>query len=369
MIANRHAKIRLSRFGAATLQYADAESIFNTWLSGRYAPPVPTPEQGINVWHTLTTQAMTAALPPPEERHGCGLILATTKGDMEPVEAWLNADDQNKQPSIPPLLSDSLRLLADQFGLAGPKMVVSTACSSGLTALIDAAMMVQAGEAKQMVVCAADIAGGFIQDGFKSLKAIAPTRCRPFDRRREGLALGSAAAACLVAAADDAVPSIHGPSVILEGWGMSSDATHLTAPDRSASGLIRAVRQSLANIGSGAIDAVILHGTGTAYNDAMEALTMQMIFQHRPYITAAKGFLGHTLGAGGVIETALAAWMLHRQVVPAITGLEEPQWPELNFVHGHAETAPLQRVLKTASGFGGLNAAIVLKREDPAGAL
>lgn len=369
MIAKRPATIRLSRFGAATPHHTSAESMFSAWRSGQYPVPVPTPEPGIHLWNTLTTQAIIAALPPPEERHDCGLILATAKGDMEPVETWLDLDGQNQQPPFPPLLSDSLQTLADQFGLAGPKMVVSTACSSGLTALIEAAMMVQMGEARQMIVCAADIAGGFIQDGFQSLKAITPSRCRPFDRRRAGLTLGSAAAACLVEAVDDAAPGFHGPRVILEGWGLSSDATHLTAPDRNAFGLIRAIRQSLANIETGAIDAVMLHGTGTAYNDAMEALAMQTIFPHRPYITAAKGFLGHTLGASGVIETALAAWILHHHTVPAITGLEEPQWPELNFVHGRAQTAPLRRILKTASGFGGLNAAIVLKREGPMEAL
>ncbi len=360
MTAQRTPTVRLSCFGAATPMHPSAESIFSAWLSGKSAPSAPLQESENNLWDALTTQAITAALPPPEHRYHCGLILATTKGDMQPVEAWLNSRGPDGGSAAPPMLSDNVHALARRFGLGGPQMVISTACSSGLTAIIEAAVMIQSREVQRMVVCAADVAGGFIQDGFYALKAITRTQCRPFDRQRDGLALGSAAAACLVTSDNHPQSGVRGPSVLLEGWGMSCDATHLTAPDREASGLVRAIRQALAGLDAAGIDAVILHGTGTAYNDAMEALAMRQVFPHRPYLTAAKGFLGHTLGASGVLETALAACMLHRQVVPATTGLEYPQWPELNFVRASPTAAPLKRILKTASGFGGLNAAIVL---------
>ena len=360
MTGRRYPTIRLSCFGAATTKHPSAESVFFAWLSGEAAPPVPIQQPEDNLWRTLTTQAVTAALPPLEDRDNCGLILATTKGDMHLFETWLNFGSRSQWLSAPPLLSDNVHVLARRFGLGGPKMVVSTACSSGLTAIIEAAMMVGSQAVNQMVVCAADVAGGFVQDGFHALKAITRTRCRPFDRQRDGLALGSAAAACLVTSSDRPQSRMRGPSILLEGWGMSCDATHLTAPDREASGLIRAINQALACMNANDIDAVILHGTGTAYNDAMEALAVRRVFNHRPHLTAAKGFLGHTLGASGVIETALAAWMLDQQVIPAITGLEDPQWPELNFVRTSEAAAPLKRILKTASGFGGLNAAVVL---------
>lgn len=363
-MTRRNPTIRLSGFGAATPRHATVESIFTAWLSGEVAPIAPNHPPACGMWEKLTTQAITAALPPPDERQDCGLILATAKGDMQPVETRLNSDKSEHPSSAPPLLTDDLNILAQRFGFGGPKMVVSTACSSGLTAIIEAAMMVQSGQAKQMLVCAADIAGGFIQDGFHALKAISKTRCRPFDRQRDGLALGSAAAACLVTSGDHAWHTASGPSLLLEGWGMSCDATHLTAPDREASGLMRAVRAAIANVDSTSIEAVILHGTGTAYNDAMEALAMRRIFTRRPYLTAAKGFLGHTLGASGVLEMTLAACMLRRQVVPAITGLEDPQWQDLNFVHKAAVATDLKRILKTASGFGGLNAAILVGMED-----
>jgi 3-oxoacyl-(acyl-carrier-protein) synthase len=368
MMTTSRTTIRLSGFGAATPLYTTAADLFEAWLAGQYAPGVPAIHEDVNLWRALTRQAMRQAVLPLAQRHDCGLILATTKGHWAPVEAWLNAGSQQDTGSPPPVLSDAARLLGDEFGLGGPRMVVSTACSSGLTALIEAALLVRTGTIKRMVVCAADIAGGFIHDGFNALRAITKSRCRPFDRRRDGLALGSAAAACLVTAADDPVGREHFPSVCLEGWGIATDATHLTAPDRDAAGLVRAIRQALRHIPdrTDCIDAVLLHGTGTAYNDAMEALAMRTVFTYQPYLTAAKGFLGHTLGASGLVETALAAWMLHRQVIPAITGLEDPQWPELNFVHAAARPAPMRRIMKTASGFGGLNAALILRVEQPA---
>ena len=92
---------------------------------------------------------------------------------MKPVETWLNADGHEHRSSAPPLLSDNLNELTRRFGFGGPNMVVSTACSSGLTAIIEAAMLVQTGQAKQMLVCAADIANGFIQDWFRGRAAAA----------------------------------------------------------------------------------------------------------------------------------------------------------------------------------------------------
>lgn len=358
MTACSGSTIRLSRFAAATPAFPTLERLFDGWLSDPGTiPQRPTAD----LWQSLTQQAIGAALPPLEQRADCGLILATTKGDMAALETWMNADMTSGTNLTPPLLADSVDKLADEFGLSGPRLVISTACSSGLTALIEAAMMVQSGEVRRMLVCGADVACGFVRDGFNALKALSPTRCRPFDLRRDGLSLGSAAAACLVTSTR-AESDTDGPCVLMEGWGISSDATHLTAPDRDASGLIRAIQQALGELTPGEIDAVFLHGTGTIYNDAMEAQAMRHIFTHAPYLTAAKGFLGHTLGASGVIEIALAACMLRHQRIGAITGLEEPQWPELNFVRHTAVSASLRRILKTASGFGGLNAAIVLAR-------
>jgi 3-oxoacyl-(acyl-carrier-protein) synthase len=367
MTIRQYPTIRLSRFGAATARHATVEDIFQAWLSGKVPGVQSEAPCDVNLWHTLINQAITPALPPLQERKGCGLILATTKGDMRPVENWLNGagDQLNSKP--PPLLSEQLQIVKTRYALGGPHLLVSTACSSGLTAIIEAAMIIQAGEAMRMVVCGADIADGFIRDGFNALKAITKSGCRPFDRQRDGLVLGSAAAACLVTRGDIVSPADAGPSVELEGWGIAGDAAHLTAPDKEASGLMRALKSAISGVEASSIDAVVLHGTGTAYNDAMEALAMRTIFNHYPCLTGIKGLLGHTLGASGVIETAMVAWMLHKQVVPAITGLENPQWPELNFVHNAPAARPLKRIVKTASGFGGLNAVIMCGMDAGAG--
>ena len=359
--------------------------LFEAWLQPAPAlAQLGEPSDETVLWNDLVRRAIQPVLPPARQRRQCGFILATTKGDIGRLETWLSAVDANGDgerlrglpptapsaacqtptagPSMVPLLSQSVGTLADQFKLGGPRFCVSTACASGLAGLIEAAMMVQAGEAPRMLVCGADIAGGFVRAGFAALKAISATACRPFDKHRDGLALGSAAAAGLVEPAPVMPRRGTNPAIVLAGWAVATDAVHLTAPDRQAGGLIRAIQGALAMAGiePGQVDAVLLHGTGTPYNDAMEATAMRRLFTHQPPLTAVKGLIGHTLGASGLIETALAARMLQRQLVPPVTGLRESQFPDLRWVQGRPLRRPLRHVLKTASGFGGLNAAVVL---------
>ena len=374
--------IQLTSFSACTSEYSSLEHIFEAWVT----PPAKVPlfpdhsDESI-AWKSLVEKAMEAALPLEKDRDDCGFILATTKGDIAALEATLDAENEKTTGNNDVLrnldggrgyggISQSVQALGDRFQLRGPRFCVSTACTSGLVGLIEAAMMVGAGDAPRVLVCAGDIAGRFVRDGFLSLKAISSTTCRPFDVHRDGLALGSAAAACLVQRVEKKKEKKkEGATVFLTGWGISSDAVHMTAPDRQAGGLIRAIRQALAmaDIDAGQIDAVLLHGTGTSYNDAMETVAMREIFSRRPLLTAVKGLTGHTLGASGLLETALASRMLQRQIVPPITGLRTPEYPDMSWVYTIPRYQPLKTILKTASGFGGMNAAVVLTLHDADG--
>jgi 3-oxoacyl-[acyl-carrier-protein] synthase II len=352
---------------ACTGEYPSLERLFDAWLTipkGISTTPQHMDESAL--WNRLVNSAVSETLRQKTDSASsgsCGFILATTKGDFGALEKWIDNADQTPPKTSPPLLSDSASAIAEHFGIAGPYFCVSTACTSGLVGLIEAAAMVQAGEAPSMLVCGADIAGGMVHDGFAALHAISPTACRPFDADRDGLKLGSAAAACLVCRADAALVKNESPVLLLEGWGISSDAVHMTAPDRQAVGLKSAIRQALAmaDIRPEQVDAVVLHGTGTPFNDAMEALAVRELFSHRPHLTAVKGLIGHTLGASGLIETALAGLMLEHQVVPPITGLKKPAFEDLALVRDVPVERPIKRVLKTSSGFGGMNAAVVLR--------
>ena len=342
-------------------------------LAGQDLMPKPTNEAAFGAM-AAGVMYQTLNFGPGIDPRRCGLILASTKGNIALNEAWLDQTIRGaaQLDQAPPDLHTDALGLANGRGLGGPVYAVSTACTSGLTALIDAALLLNfpAGvtptdgstgdkdggqnSPTAMMVVAADAAGGFVCDGFRALKALAPEPCRPFDKQRRGLTLGSAAAGCLL------TKGKRPGSLRLCGFGISNDATHMTAPDRAARGLTRAIDQALrmADLSPDAIDAIAAHGTGTQYNDAMEATAFAKMFSHSPAITATKPITGHTLGAAALVETALIYMMLRKQTLPPIAGLKKPEFA-LNFVMRSPRPMPLHYILKTSSGFGGFNAAAI----------
>jgi 3-oxoacyl-[acyl-carrier-protein] synthase II len=184
--------------------------------------------------------------------------------------------------------------------------------------------------------------------------------CRPFDRDHCGLSPGEAGAAIVLINSRE-VP-VNGISIC--GWGSTNDANHMTGPSRDGSGLAAAIHSALnmAGLMAGQIGYINAHGTGTLYNDTMEGLALQRVFGSScPPVSGAKGMLGHTLGAAGVVETILCHTAMQSAILPGTPRLVSP-----------AATAPpsLVRepragekpdfVLKLNSGFGGVNGALVL---------
>jgi 3-oxoacyl-[acyl-carrier-protein] synthase II len=154
------------------------------------------------------------------------------------------------------------------------------------------------------------------------------------------------------------------PLALVAGWGVSNDATHITAPARDGCGLIRAIDNALrlSQLDSDQIAAVSAHGTGTVYNDAMELTAFRHIFGNRPLpVYSVKGAIGHTLGAAGGIEVALAARALSEGVVPPTVGLLQAEPEAESLVSPRARDIAGDYLLTTNSGFGGINAAIILK--------
>jgi 3-oxoacyl-[acyl-carrier-protein] synthase II len=159
------------------------------------------------------------------------------------------------------------------------------------------------------------------------------------------------------------------PLATVAGWGVANDAHHVTAPSRDGCGLIQAVRQALerAALPPAAVAAVSAHGTGTVYNDAMELTAFAAIFgERRLPIHSVKGAIGHTLGAAGGIEVALGARMLAAQLVPPTVGCGEPEAAAEGQVSDRAVPFSGEWLLTTNSGFGGINAALLLGRGEAA---
>jgi 3-oxoacyl-(acyl-carrier-protein) synthase len=294
-------------------------------------------------------EALSEASLVPDER--CGLVLATTKADLEGGIAPARACGRPWR-----LLAE----LAEHLGMHGPTSAVSCACASGLAALALGGRWLRSGRATRVLVVGADVLNEFIFRGFASLLALAPGPCQPFTPRRAGLSLGEGAGAILLSA--HASESL---GARLLSAGASNDANHLTGPSRDGSGLALAIERALAQaaLAPEAIDYAHLHGTGTDYNDAMECKALRRVFPVPPAASGSKAQLGHTLGAAGLLESLITLEALTRALAPPNVGLMELD-PELG-LSLHASARPLARArtaLKLAAGFGGINVALVFAR-------
>ena len=290
------------------------------------------------------------------------LITATTKAGIERVESLLRGKPTDVGEMIPSKISQSI---AEALGLKDRGININAACASSTIAVARAAAMISSGMADSILVCGLDVITDFVFSGFSCLRALDPAPCKPFDIRRRGLTLGEGAAALLLMNAERAKQEGRPNLGTVAGWGAGNDAAHITAPARDGSGLIIAIESALkqARLNTDNIAAINAHGTGTVYNDAMELTAFHHIFGSRtPPVCSIKGAIGHTLGAAGAIEIAVSLSMLSSQLLPPTTGLNQPEPVAETLVSAEAQSMQGEYVLTTNSGFGGINAAVILKK-------
>ena len=256
------------------------------------------------------------------------------------------------------------------FGLRGPAMSVSSACSSGAKVFGSARRMLEAGLIDAAVVGGVDSLCLTTLYGFNSLELLSTQPCKPFDIARKGISIGEAAAFVLIErprdAADHANASHH-DAVALLGVGESSDAHHMSSPHPDGLGARLAMQEALtmAKVHAREVDYINLHGTATPSNDAAESHAVKALFDGTP-CSSTKGATGHTLGAAGALEAVIAALALREQFVPAGVQTTHPD-PALglNYVLTSRD-ARLRTVLSNSFGFGGTNCALLLGRADAA---
>jgi 3-oxoacyl-[acyl-carrier-protein] synthase II len=293
------------------------------------------------------------------------LFTASTKAGIDSLERLCRGQAADVASMVP---SSVPRLISRRLGLVSEGVNINAACASSTIAVAKAASLIRSGRADSVLVCCMDVITDFVFSGFSALQALSPQPCRPFDRSRDGLTLGEGAAVLHFMSVDRAERERRKPLALVVGWGVSNDATHITAPARDGCGLIRAIDKALhlAQLDSDQIAAVSAHGTGTVYNDAMELTAFRHVFGDRSLpVYSVKGAIGHTLGAAGGIEVALAARALSEGVVPPTVGLLEPEPEAESLVSTRARNITGQTLLTTNSGFGGINAAIILKSGSP----
>ena len=282
-------------------------------------------------------------------------ILSTTKGNINYLE-----EGQGNNPRIH--LHETAGQLAKSFGFKN-HLVISNACISGVMALLVGKRMIEAGFYDNAVVVGADVLSRFVISGFQSLQALSPESCRPFDSQRKGINLGECAAAVVLTCKTEILGK--GPFIRIVGGGLSNDANHISGPSRTGEELGFAIGQALEEAGMQAeeIDFISAHGIATVYNDEMEAKAFNLANMNNIPLNSLKGYFGHTLGAAGVLESILSAKsLLHDELIPTVGFEELGVSQEVNVIQ-HVEHRPLQTCLKTASGFGGCNAAIILHKE------
>jgi 3-oxoacyl-[acyl-carrier-protein] synthase II len=298
-----------------------------------------------------------------------GVALGTTLGGMGVFERWDAARAGGGAPPAGlervPYFAPAARL-ARAFGCRGPVATTQLACASGTHALALAADWVRSGQADLVLAGGTDLLCRFVVAGFNSLRATAEA-CRPFDRDRRGLVLGEGAAVVIVEEAAHAAGRRARVRARLLGAGAAGDAVHMTAPDRSGDGAARAIAAALADarLAPGDVEFVSAHGTGTVYNDAMEAAALGRVFgRGRVAVNSIKGAVGHTLGAAGALEAVAAVLTLETGIIPPTAGLEQvdPACSGLDLVRGSARQRPVAVAVSTSSGFAGTNAVLVLGR-------
>ena len=268
---------------------------------------------GASFFEEIAIEAARKATHGMEMTPRTGLVLSTTKGNVEHIG---KADIS---------LAASARNIADAVGITTSPIVVSNACISGIAALLQGC-----------------------------LKALSPEPCRPFDKDRQGLNLGEAAAAIVLSAKE-------GPWEISDGV-IRNDANHISGPSRTGEGSYKCLRYVMESIDKEDISFVSVHGTATPYNDEMESIALHRAGLSDVPINALKGVFGHTLGAAGILEAIVSMAAFDKGIVLPTKGFHEMGVSYPVNVSAQERPAKGKLFIKLLSGFGGVNGAMVFRK-------
>ncbi len=362
-----------------------ADQTWEALLAGRSiadharVPGFSGPDRAIPMAAQAANEALAHARWTPADRGGpdCGLFVGTSKGA---IESWFHPVAPDVHPGLIGLAQIDRELSRILKFANGPRLTLSSACSSGLHALLRAAMAIESGEARRVLVVAVEAsAHPLFISSFRRLGVLAPEGhgCRPLDRQRKGFIVAEAAAAVCLESSNNALAR---PLARIDRWAVGSDGTHLTAGDPQG----KTLRRLLAQVGGGkCFDLIHAHATGTIVNDPVELAAVQTTIQLPspglrraqssrtpgegqgegfPILYSHKGALGHSLGAAGLISVVLNCLCHSHGTVPGNVRSTAPlPTPGLRFSSSIIER-PIHRSLAIAAGFGGPLAVVALLR-------
>jgi 3-oxoacyl-[acyl-carrier-protein] synthase-1 len=290
-----------------------------------------------------------------------GIIFSTTKGNIDLLDSVMAKRYEDHRIH----LWSAAKEIQKYIGNPNIPIIISNACISGSLAILVGQRLINSGKFDHVIIAGADIMSEFIVSGFQSFQAVSEEPCKPFDKNRNGITIGEGAGTIVLTA--------HPPTgkknsrITVMGGGTSNDANHISGPSRTGDGLYLAINMALADAGLQAeeIDYISAHGTGTGYNDEMEAKAIAWASLEKKPVKSFKGCIGHTLGAAGIIESVYAIESLTRNLLFPSMGFEKlGVTKELNVIE-NLHKASLQHCIKLASGFGGCNAAVIYRKESP----
>ena len=309
-----------------------------------------------------------------EPSHHLPLVLGTTAGGMSLGEDYFHQavrkpHHHRGQPTRAFQYQAQAhgRIVADALGFQGPITIISNACASGSNAIGHAWELIRRGVAGRVLAGGYDALSLMVFAGFDSLQALSTTTCRPFDARRDGLALGEGAATLALESLD--VARERNAAILGEiiGYGTTMDAHHLTQPHPQGDAALAAMTlaSEAASVAPPDIDYVNAHGTGTPLNDSAEALAInRWAGQHATTlpVSSTKAGIGHLLGGAGAVEAVACLMALREQWLPPEITFESPD-PTCRFpIVDKPQDGRLRVVLSNSFGFGGVNATLILRR-------
>lgn len=284
-----------------------------------------------------------------------GLIVSTTKGNVDALDA------DNSFPEERAYLSSLANSISNFFGITRTPIVISNACVSGILAVATAKRYIQQGMYDHVLVVGGDLVTEFILSGFNSFQALSDELCKPYDKDRKGINIGEVTASALVT---NDIELLSEDAVAIIGEASCNDANHISGPSRTGEGLFRSIQSALeqSQISAKDIDFISAHGTATLYNDEMEAIAFNRSGLENVPTHSLKGYFGHTLGASGLLETIVGVHSLKNDTLYKSLGFDTLGVSKpINLITSTQKT-PLRTMLKTASGFGGCNTAVVFKK-------
>lgn len=282
------------------------------------------------------------------------LIIATTKGNINILNSKKNHISESRV-----YLSELGKQIKKFFGFKNEPIILSNACVSGLLAIVVAKRLIQNEFYDNAFIVGGDIVSEFTISGFQSFKAISDQPCKPFSKYRRGITLGEAAASLAITSTNNLDKNVQ-----IVGDGSINDSNHISAPCRNGEGLYRSIQSAFKESKTlpENLDYISAHATGTLYNDEMEAIAFNRARLENVPVNGLKGYFGHTLGASGILETIIGLSSMNSNRLYTSLGTDELGVSvPLNIIRNN-QKKDIKIMLKTASGFGGCNTAVVFKK-------